>query len=162
MSDSDNSKASHLPTDDYVASYLTKEHEYGALASRLDGGNKTVVFTALAAHGITHVVVVFDGYGDSGQIEQIDAFSGEERADIKHESVTLVRARWGSQETFTETMSLEGAIETLAYDFLERTHPGWENNDGADGEFTFDVVGQSVTLDFNAHYTASETYTHEF
>lgn len=59
-------------------------------------------------------------------------------------------------------MVLRDAIETMAYDLLERTHSGWENNDGAYGEFTFDVVNRTVTLDYNERYTASENSTHEF
>ena len=32
---------------------------------------------------------------------------------------------------------------------LEQTHGGWENNDGAYGEFTFDVAERTIKLDFN-------------
>ncbi len=37
-------------------------------------------------------------------------------------------------------MSVRDAIERLAYDFLEETHDGWENSDGAYGDFIFDVA----------------------
>ena len=35
------------------------------------------MFDALAAAGITLIVVTFDGYGDSGQIENIEAKAGD-------------------------------------------------------------------------------------
>jgi hypothetical protein len=35
--------------------------------------NKAVVFAALAGTGVATVAVSFDGYGDSGQIESIEA-----------------------------------------------------------------------------------------
>ena len=41
-------------------------------------------------------------------------------------------------------MSLEAAIETLVYDYLETTHPGWEINDGAFGTFVFDVAERTI------------------
>ena len=38
--------------------------------------NKAALLDALARAGITSVVVNFDGYGDSGQIERIDSPRG--------------------------------------------------------------------------------------
>jgi hypothetical protein len=35
--------------------------------------NNKTLFTALSAAGITRIIVSFDGYGDSGQIEENDA-----------------------------------------------------------------------------------------
>jgi hypothetical protein len=55
-----------------------------------------------------------------------------------------------------------GSIERLAYHLLERTHCGWENNDGAYGDFTFDVAERTITLDYNERYTASEYSQHVF
>ena len=42
--------------------------------------NKAVLFESLAQVGITTVLVEFDGYGDSGQIEDISAHAGPESA----------------------------------------------------------------------------------
>ena len=59
-------------------------------------------------------------------------------------------------------MSLQEAIETLAYDYLEETHMGWDDNEGAFGTFVFSVPDRTITLEHNERYTAVETYTHEF
>lgn len=42
--------------------------------------NKAVLFESLAQVGITTVLVEFDGYGDSGQIEDISAHAGPDIA----------------------------------------------------------------------------------
>ena len=57
---------------DYAA-YLAREAERDRLDAELLPANKATLFDALAAAGIVIVVVVFDGYGDSGQIDAIEA-----------------------------------------------------------------------------------------
>ena len=59
-------------------------------------------------------------------------------------------------------LSLEDVVEQLAYDFLSDTHGGWENNDGAYGEFCFDANARCIHLEFNERFTSSELFTHEF
>ena len=56
----------------------------------------------------------------------------------------------------------EDVVEQLAYDFLSDTHGGWENNDGAYGEFCFDAGARCIHLEFNERFTSSELFTHEF
>jgi hypothetical protein len=46
-------------------------------------------------------------------------------------------------------MSLAAAVEHLCYGYLEEKHAGWEINEGSYGEFTFNVVEGTLTLD---HY----------
>lgn len=162
MSSPDKDAPAHTQVDDFVARYLREEAEHRELAARLDPANKTVLFDALSTNGVSQVVVTFDGYGDSGQIEDIEARAGDEKIDLPDLSVTLTLARSGSTEPVAKTISLAEAIETMVYDFLERTHAGWENNDGADGEFVFDVASRTVTLDYNERYSASNNYNHEF
>jgi hypothetical protein len=61
-----------------------------------------------------------------------------------------------------QPLPLAEAIETLCYDLLRQTHAGWENNDGAFGDFTFDVPARTISLDHNDRYTAIESYTHQW
>ena len=74
--------------------------------------------------------------------------------------ISLSSASWGAEEVTEHSMTIEEAVEQLAYDFLAETHPGWENNEGAYGEFTFDVKSRVITLDHNERYTATESYEH--
>jgi hypothetical protein len=41
-------------------------------------------------------------------------------------------------------------------------HGGWENNEGAYGEFTFDVAQRTITLDYNERVETSEYSQHMF
>jgi hypothetical protein len=52
-----------------VHDWEIKRGEHERRDAELRPFNKTAVFDALAAAGITIVAVVFDGYGDSGQTE---------------------------------------------------------------------------------------------
>ena len=55
-------------------------------------------------------------------------------------------------------MSLADAIEKLIFDFLGSAHDGWEDNDGAYGEFTFDVVDRTIRLDYNERYGVHQLF----
>jgi len=137
------------------------EHRRQAQA-KLNEGNKAALFDALAGAGITEVRIDFDGEGDSGQINDVAAFRGEEPAELPTATVTIQTIPWGSTEATTTESNLGEAIETLCYLYLEGTHGGWENNDGAYGEFRLDVAKRSVELEFNGRYTDTWTDTHSF
>ena len=144
------------------AAFDQKQREYARRAEQILAANKTVLFDALAAAGIETVTVIFDGYGDSGQIERIDVEPGEGTILLLADRIEIARTIWESPEIERQTQTVHEAIETLVYDFLRQTHSGWEINDGAYGEFTFDVAGRTIKLDYNERYTSSENYSHEF
>jgi hypothetical protein len=154
-------QATPEPAVDYAA-FGQKQREYARRAEQILAANKTVLFDALAVAGIETVTVTFDGYGDSGQIERIDLEAGEETTPLPSDRIEIVRTFYESPEIERQTQTVHEAIETLVYDFLRQTHCGWENNDGAYGEFTFDVAERTIKLDYNERYTSSENYSHEF
>jgi len=119
-------------------------------------------FRPIAAVGVTLIVVTFDGYGDSGQIENIEVKASDAVVAMPVGEVQIAEAIWDQPEPNRSTVSIADAIERLAYDLLEQTHCGWENNDGAYGDFTFDVAERTITLDYNERYTASEYSQHVF
>ena len=157
-----NAGAPAAPVSVDFADYMARQAEYERRKAELLPANKDALFGVLAAAGITSVAVTFDGYGDSGQIEDITAHDGDKLADLPPGEITIASAAWGGPGVVAKTMTVEQAIEQLAYDFLSSTHGGWENNDGAYGEFTFDVAKRTISLDYNERYTASEYYGHEF
>ena len=115
---------------------------------------KTSLFDFLAAHGIIRVTVAFDGYGDSGQLEEAAAFG-------EHGEVDFPEGVLACTGTDPDTASIgnhpvKDVIETLAYDLLNSDHGGWENNDGAYGEFRFDTATRIIKLEFNERFTASD------
>jgi hypothetical protein len=123
--------------------------------------NKAAIMAALAVAGVTSVVVPFDGYGDEGQIESIEARAGETTIELPASVVLIVDADDESVKPAAETPLAE-AIETLCYDCLEQTHGGWEINEGSHGEFTFTVANNSVELDFYKRFEDEENFLHRF
>jgi len=124
--------------------------------------NKAILFEALSAAGIDLVSVTFDGESDSGQIENVIARRGEAQIPIADQTITLQSASWDGNEVTLQLQTLREAIEQLCYDFLEQEHDGWENNDGAFGEFTLDIAAQTVELEFNGRFSDTYTNTHTF
>jgi hypothetical protein len=124
--------------------------------------NKTALFDALAAAGITTVIVNFDGCGDSGQIETIEPRAGDVDCALPDVDVEIAAANWRCTAIDRKPGPVREAIETLVYDVLSQTHDGWENNDGACGEFTFDVTERTITLDYNERHMESDYSQHVF
>ena len=124
--------------------------------------NKTALLNALALAGVTRVVVSFDGYCDSGQIENVEAQAGDDPATMPSAAIEFAEVVWDQTEPKRSFISIAEAVESLAYDVLEKAHCGWENNDGAYGDVIFDVADETITLDYNERYTASENNTHTF
>ena len=146
MSDIDPVSDPAIDTND---DWAEKARQHAALAEAIRAANKTALFDKLSGAGISIVIVQFDGYGDSGQIENIEAKAGENLVDLPDGQVEIARVHWGSPDIERSTLSIRDAVEQLAFDFLEETHDGWEINEGAYGDFTFDVAERMVTLDYN-------------
>ena len=143
------------------AAVLARQSERDARIAALRPANKERLFDGLTAAGITHVTVTFDGAGDSGQIESIGAWSGENAVDFPATEIEYAALTWDDPEVEMRQLSLEDVVEQLAYDFLSDTHGGWENNDGAWGEFCFDAAARCIHLEFNERFTSSELYKHD-
>jgi hypothetical protein len=141
---------------------MSKYERHRRARAKLSQANKRIVFDALAAANITLVHVEFDGEGDSGQIESVIALRGDERAELPATTVTIQQVAWAETKASTKQATLEDAIESLCYDFLEETHDGWENNDGAYGDFRLDVATRTIELEFNGRFTDTCTSNHTF
>lgn len=142
--------------------WLAKSQAHRENADRLRPANKAALFDALAAASVTHVIVAFDGYGDEGQVESIEAKIGDAAAPLPDVRIELALPVWGQDEPERKTVALATAIEDLAYDCLAQTHDGWENSDGAFGDFLFDVGARTVTLDYHERFTDHTSSSHTF
>jgi hypothetical protein len=69
---------------------------------------------------------------------------------------------FGNPDDPLTEISLEAAIEDLAWDYLTETHTGWEDNDGAFGTFVFDVPDRTITLKHDERFTDYRTHNHSF
>jgi len=141
------------PTPSFDVTAWEAEHRaHEAAQAAIRPANKSALFVALSAVGITNVDVTFDGYGDSGQIESIDAKADGADTSLPDTTVTFTVIGWRDTDPTERTFSVRDAIEHFAYDCLTQTHGGWENNEGAFGTFLFDVADQSITLDYNQRF----------
>jgi uncharacterized membrane protein len=139
-----------------------QERARARLAAEALVSNKTALFDALAAAAIATVTVRFDGYGDSGQIEEIDARAGDFTTALPAVTIPFAAPYLDNSGLETVQLRVREAIEAMAYAFLEQTHDGWENNEGAYGDFTFDVANRTITLDYNERIMTSENSQHSF
>ena len=162
MSDTQKTDAPDQDLDARIAHVLAEYEAHDQRAAALWPANKAAVLDALDAAGITTVTVTFDGYGDSGQIEEITAQQGDQVVDMPAGQVSLWSAIWNADAVSTTCMEIEAAVEQLCYDLLRQSHAGWENNDGAYGDFVFDVAARTITLDYAERYTATQSYSHDF
>lgn len=163
MTDNPKDPVPAIDVADFANRYFVEQANYVARAEALVPLNKLALFEALAKAGITSVVVTFDGCGDSGQIEDITFRSGGAVVSTPQtEPVVIASVSWGSADVHQASKTIDEALEQLAYDLLMQTHGGWENNDGAYGEFTFDVADRLIRLEHNERYTNIESYAHEF
>ncbi|MGL4441742.1 MAG: DUF6878 family protein [Bosea sp. (in: a-proteobacteria)] len=152
----------HQP-DTVMSDYMAKEAAHRSLSASLRPSTKANLFAVLAGAGIVKVTVEFDGEGDSGQIETIEATDASGAPCELPANLMLVHhAVWGEPESRSHEMTIPELIESLAYDLLSDTHGGWEINDGSYGIFTFDVAAGSITLECNVRFVDSEQHTTTF
>ena len=149
--------------DNYFAAYEAKLAAMAAMQAEVLPLNKRALFDALALAGIQSVVVTFDGYGDSGQIESVEALADSNQTmDIPPVAIELREVLSDGPTVAIGPRSIREAIEIMTYELLEQTHDGWENDEGGHAEFTFDVARQTIVLDYEERYTASNEYWHKF
>jgi len=123
--------------------------------------NKAAIFDALEKASIRQVIVSFDGFADSGQIEEIQV-NEEPGAQLPAMEVEYEDAKWGDAAPTKLSCSLRAAIENLTYHHLYETHCGWQDGAGAFGEFTFDTATRKITLAYNERITDTDYSEHEF
>lgn len=161
----------HLPgraapapeTSTELACILADQAERNAAEVALHARNKEVLFAGLRFVGIAHVLVSFDGSGDSGQIENIEARNdADQSVTLPAAQITFAGIDWRGGATTERRLTFEAAVEELVYDLLSDTHTGWQDNDGAYGEFCIDARARTIHLEFNERFTSSELYNHDF
>lgn len=84
---------------------------------------------ALRDWGLTSATATYSGSDDQGNIDAITAFSDDEAVQLTAEQTEV--------------------IDTLVWTALEATHPGFEINDGGDGEVSIDVATGTVVIGHN-------------
>jgi hypothetical protein len=125
--------------------------------------NKKTLFDALGAAGIATVTARFDGCGGSGQVDDIRACAvGGNAMPYGDTKVRLARPLNDGSMLEDVLLTVHDALECLAYDLLECEHRGWQSEEGAFGEFSFDIAKRSITLAYNERILQSVLYEYTF
>lgn len=115
QSDKPSTDADAVPT--ATSSFSLKQYYEERLANMRK--NLPVAAEQLKVAGVVRVEIYYDGCGDSGQIEDVRYFDAQRKWIRSPPPLTIT----------------EDALREPFYDLLETRHAGWENNDGAFGEF---------------------------
>lgn len=114
--------------------------------------SRPMLLNLLRVMNVTQVEANYSGYGDSGNV---DYLATTPPIDMNFTIHTLPHP-WKEGETMNQTLdfALRELFWRLAYD----NNPGFENNDGGQGEVVWDVVNDKITLDhsYNVVETISE------
>jgi len=141
-----------------IDQFLARWNERNERLRAANDASREAIFDALVAIGAERIEITFDGYGDSGQIDNV-AVTG--RSETLTGEVTVMCAPWTSSNE-TQKCKLADAVEDLCYALLEQERAGWQDNDGAYGTFVFDVATRTVMLECHTRYTDVHTSVHNF
>jgi hypothetical protein len=119
--------------------------------------------------GITSVEVHYDGYGDSGSIDELMLFKGDKQ--LKDEDVASLglptstvqeynyNAKSDDDKYITKECTLVDKVQDCAYDFLPG---GWEINEGSFGDLKINTETAKATLEHNYRIQETEYSEEEF
>lgn len=150
-------------TDGQLAAYEAKCAAAAKLNAEILPHNKQVLFDQLASAGISTVTIDFNGYGDSGSFQETTAFDANDaEIPLPITDITIKTVMFDNGAVEEQVTKVRDYLEHLASEFLDQTHSGWEDGEGAYGEFRFGVADQSITLEYSERYTETNYHEHMF
>ena len=134
--------------------------------------NRQPLLTALAALGITELVVRYEGGGDSGDVSELEIFPQElAEANIantlKMEQLTYHclagEYQDGEYRYFLQEQqsSIDSALRDFTLTWVDAHHGGWESNDGGSGTVTINVAEGTFRLEHTEYYTECSSYEYD-
>ena len=100
---------------------------------------RAALLTELRALGVRSIKVQYEGYGDSGNVEDVVV----------------------SPDTITLTEALRRRVEDFGWDFAYALSPGFENNEGGYGELTWALETDKIDVSHSNRYVETNTTEHE-
>lgn len=97
-----------------AADYLAGQAERSAVADQEIAAMKAALLPQLAAHSIVRVEIRFDGYGDSGAIEETSFFGADGKVMECPDIEVTCKGK--------DAAKLASLLEDFAYEALERHH----------------------------------------
>jgi hypothetical protein len=123
--------------------------------------------TAMVAAGIDQITVHYEGSGDDGNIETIDAFAADSTLidlDVMGSFEVLVPEWDPEAKDYKDAVAVQPAreaIEQLVNGLIDQNgHGGWENNDGGYGDITLTQAG--IEWEHGDYYTEVAMTDHAF
>ncbi|SFC22447.1 hypothetical protein SAMN05428997_10521 [Bosea sp. CRIB-10] len=109
---------------------------------------RETMLKSLAAADISEVELTYDGYGDEGHVEEIDAWNSS------GDAVDLNKYCSAGNPITSETKeTLHDLCEEWLDSAITGNFPGWEINDGSRGVICIDVAEGKVTCDHSWRVT---------
>ena len=134
--------------------------------------NRQPLLTALAALGITQLVVRYEGGGDSGDVSELEIFpellaQANIANTLKVEQLTYHclagEYQDGEYRYFLQEQqsSIDSALRDFVLTWVDAHHGGWENNDGGSGTMTINVTEGTFRLEHTEYYTECSNYEYD-
>ena len=120
---------------DFYAQML--ESQRRAAEQRVE--TRAALLTELRALNVTSIEVQYEGYGDSGNVEDVV---------VTPDAITL-------------TEEMRRRVEDFGWDFAYALSPGFENNEGGYGELTWVLATDNIDVSHSNRYIATNTTEHE-
>ncbi|KMK63856.1 DUF6878 family protein [Puniceibacterium sp. IMCC21224] len=100
---------------------------------------RAALLTELRALGVTSIELQYEGYGDSGNVEEVVV----------------------TPDTVTLTDELRRRVEDFGWDFAYALSPGFENNEGGYGALTWALEADRIDVSHSNRYIETDTTEHE-
>ena len=100
---------------------------------------RVALLSELRAVGVTKIEVQYEGYGDSGNIEDVVV----------------------TPDTISLSEELRRRVEDFGWDFAYALSPGFENNEGGYGELTWALEADKIAVSHSNRYVETDTTEHE-
>ena len=113
--------------------------EAGKRAAEERVEKRAALLTELRALGVTSIEVQYEGYGDSGNVEDVVV----------------------TPDTITLAEDLRRQVEDFGWDFAYALSPGFENNEGGYGELTWSLEADKINVSHSYRYIETDTTEHE-
>lgn len=117
--------------------------------------------------GVTKILATFDDGGDSGCINGVELYCGDDDScsenELDKELVTIIATertlsegrQWIERNEEAQT-TLGNALTDLIYDYLGETGVNWYNDEGGSGEFVVDLTQGILSAHIDCYYQKSE------
>lgn len=147
-----------------TAEWMTRWEEEKRLAREDLVHTKDALMPVLRSHGIRYAVINYNGYGDSGQIDNVTVY-GPEREEAPEDAYDEAGAIAMPDVVVTLPEKTGQKLSDFLHDFGWRlaydTNPGFEINEGGQGIIVIDVEAGTINIEHGTNVTEVHYSSHE-